>query len=225
MKLDKVVPFGRSLNEYQCMFNLSASDLNKKFIGIGDGPASFNAEMNEKGKYVVSIDPLYRYRFYEIESQFYKVVDNIISQVKKTPDDWVWSYHDSPEHLRENRVRVLSKFIGDYEAGKIAGRYVTGELPKLAMDSYKYDIALCSHFLFLYSEKFDYEFHRAAILEMIRVAKEIRIFPLLTLNLDRSPHLDPLVNELKTNGYEVSVQKVKYELQRGGNEMLQIIKV
>ena len=59
MKLEKVVPFGRSLDEYKNMFALSESDLDKKIIGMGDGPASFNAEMFALGKSVVSVDPLY----------------------------------------------------------------------------------------------------------------------------------------------------------------------
>jgi len=224
MKLDKVVPFGRSLDEYQSMFNLSESDLNKKIIGIADGPASFNAEMNDRGKSVLSIDPLYQYGADEIDRQFYNVVDNIISQVKNMPDNWSWSYHLSPDNLRENRVNVIRKFIGDYETGKAEGRYVTGELPILPIDGDEFDIALCSHFLFLYSEQFDYQFHRAAILEMLRIAKEIRIFPLLTLELGKSPHLETLINELYANGYEPTIKKVKYELQKGGNEMLRVVR-
>ena len=224
MKLDNVVPFGRSLNEYQCMFNLTESDLEKKIIGIGDGPASFNAEMKERGKRVVSIDPLYMYGANEIESQFYKVVENIIFQVKETPNDWVWTYHNSPSHLRENRTKALIKFIEDYEAGKLEGRYEIGELPKLDIDNHQYDIALCSHFLFLYSEQYNYRFHCLAIHEMLRVANEVRIFPLLTLALNKSPHLEPLINELESKSYEATIQEVKYELQKGGNEMLRVIK-
>ena len=50
MKLEKVVPFGRSLDEYKNMFTLSDSDLEKTIVGIGDGPASFNAELSALGK-------------------------------------------------------------------------------------------------------------------------------------------------------------------------------
>ena len=111
-----------------------------------------------------------------------------------------------------------------YEAGKIEGRYLIGELPKLDINDQQYDIALCSHFLFLYSEQFDYKFHLAAILEMLRIAKEVRIFPLLTLAMDKSPYLERLLNELETRGYKTITEQVKYELQKGGNEMLRITK-
>lgn len=62
MKLEKIVPFGRSLDEYKNMFALMDGDLSKNIIGVGDGPASFNAEMFALGKPVVSIDPLYIFR-------------------------------------------------------------------------------------------------------------------------------------------------------------------
>ncbi|HKV39847.1 MAG TPA: SAM-dependent methyltransferase, partial [Blastocatellia bacterium] len=38
VQLDKVVPWGRSLDEYRLMFNLSERDLRSKIAGCGDGP-------------------------------------------------------------------------------------------------------------------------------------------------------------------------------------------
>lgn len=224
MKLEKVVPFGRSLAEYRSMFALSDKDLDKAIIGIGDGPASFNAEMSALGKSVVSVDPLYIFHADEIERQFYTVVDDIIAQVKATPDDWVWSYHRSPEQLKENRINVLRRFVADYDKGKRAGRYVIGELPGIDLPDGRFGLALCSHFLFLYSEHFSYDFHLEAILEMLRLAPEVRIFPLLTLMLQPSPYVLPLVEALESRGFHASVEKMDYELQRGGNQMLRIRK-
>jgi hypothetical protein len=224
MQLEKVVPFGRSLDEYRQMFTLSEGDLEKRIIGVGDGPASFNAEVSTFGKRVVSVDPLYVFNATDIERQFYSVVDGIIAQVKATPDDWVWTYHRSPDHLRENRVNVLKKFVADYETGRLEGRYVVGELPHLDFGDSQFDLALCSHFLFLYSDHFTYEFHRASIYEMLRVAREVRIFPLLTLMLKGSPHLGPVIADLESSGFSVRICTVSYELQRGGNQMLQVQK-
>lgn len=224
MELKKVVPFGRSMDEYKNIFALSDGDLNKKIVGIGDGPASFNAEMYALGKTMVSIDPLYVFRAEEIENQFYSVVDSIIAQVRATPGDWVWSYHGSPEHLKEHRVNALRCFVADYEKGKTEGRYIVGELPNLDFADRQFQLAVCSHFLFLYSDHLTYEFHRTSVLEMARVASEVRIFPLLTLALKMSPYVQPLIKELKSQGFAVSVEKVGYELQRGGNEMLRIQK-
>lgn len=222
MQLESVVPFGRSLAEYQAMFALSSEDLAKRIIGVGDGPASFNAEMCALGKSVVSVDPLYVFPAREIERQFYAVVDGVIDQVKATPDDWVWSYHRSPETLKENRTAVLRRFLADYDVGTAQGRYRVGELPCLEVEDGRFELALCSHFLFLYSDHYSYPFHRDAVLDMLRVAHEVRLFPLLTLKLNPSPYVKPLIDELKSNGFHASVERVGYELQRGGHDMLVI---
>jgi len=222
MQLDQVVPFGRSLDEYRQMFALSENDLGRTIIGIGDGPASFNAEMYALGKHVVSVDPLFAFSADDIEWRFYAVVDAIIAQVKATPDDWVWTYHRSPEHLHQHRINVLARFLADYDAGKTAGRYVVGELPRLDIPDNHVELALCSHFLFLYSDQFSYEFHRASMLDMLRVASEVRVFPLLTLGLQPSPYVEPLMLELQSLGYRAQIRTVPYELQRGGNQMLSI---
>lgn len=222
MILEKVVPFGRSLEEYRRMFALTDSDLDKRIVSAADGPASFNAEMSVLGKTVISVDPLYVYGAGAIERQFHAVVDGIIAQVQDTPDDWVWTYHRSPEDLRENRVSALHLFLADYERGKSQGRYVTGELPRLDFPDNTFDLALCSHFLFLYSDHLSLEFHLAAVGELLRVAAEVRIFPLLTLMRRRSPYTEPLIERLAAEGLAVRVEKVCYELQRGGDEMLRI---
>lgn len=222
MKLDDVVPFGRSFDEYRRIFALTGEDLDKRIISVADGPAGFNAAMKARGKIVTSVDPLYEFSAEDIKRRFYEVVDNVIDQVRATPGDWTWTYHRSPDGLKANRVRALETFLPDYEAGKKEGRYVTGELPHLEFKDGSFDIALCSHFLFLYSEKFGYEFHRDSIIEMLRIAGEARIFPLLDLSLDCSLYVEPLTKELESRGFTVEISKVDYEVQRGGNEMMRV---
>lgn len=222
MQLEQVVPFGRSLDEYVKMFNLTEQDLQKSILGVGDGPASFNAEGTQLGYTIKSIDPIYELTSEQIRNRFYEVVDTIIEQVKNSPDDWVWTYHRSPEGLRENRERAMSIFCEDYEQGKAANRYEIGELPQLKYHNGEYELGLCSHLLFLYSDHLDEQFHFDSICEMLRVCQEVRIFPLLTLMLQRSPHLNSVIKGLEDRGYRCEIQKVSYELQRGGNEMLKI---
>jgi len=60
---------------------------------------------------------------------------------------------------------------------------------------------------------------------MLRVAKEVRIFPLVTLSGEVSPHLDPIMEYFDTKGYVCKVVKTKYEFQKGGDKMLQIQRV
>ena len=82
-------------------------------------------------------------------------------------------------------------------------------------------VALSSHFLFLYSVQFDLDFHLVALQEMLRVAAEVRVFPLLQLGGAPSPHL-PRVREALAAGVRATVEPVPYEFQRGGNHMLRL---
>ena len=222
MKLDRVVPFGRSLDEYTRMFNLSPDDLQKSILGVGDGPASFSAEGTPKGYNITSIDPIYQFDGAEIRQRFDAVVDNIINQVIATPNNWVWSYHKNPQELKAARVRALELFLQDYQRGRSENRYLAQELPSLDFADRSYDLALCSHFLFLYSKQCDRDFHLAAIQEMLRVSREVRIFPLLTLMQETSPYLDDAIDKFSKLGYSVAIEPVNYELQPGANKMLKI---
>ena len=99
---------------------------------------------------------------------------------------------------------------------------MAGQLPSLPLRDNEYDLALCSHFLFLYSEQCSVEFHIQSIKELIRVASELRIFPLLELGASKSRHFDEVMAELNKSSYECVVEQVDYEFQKGGNEMLRI---
>jgi len=222
MKLENVVPLGRSLDEYKKMFDLSDLDFDKNIVGVGDGPASVNAELKELGKKYLSVDPVYIFSADEIENKFHQVVDNIFEQIEASPNSWVWSYHENPQALKNTRINVTTKFVADFEQGLQDGRYVSGELPNLHFKDDQFSLALCSHFLFLYSDLFSYEFHLKSVLEMLRIAGEVRIFPLLTLDVNKSDYVNPLIKELENQGYAVTVKKVNYEFQKGGNEMLSV---
>jgi len=76
--------------------------------------------------------------------------------------------------------------------------------------------------LFLYSAHLSAEFHLRALEEMLRVSREVRVFPMLTLDGVASPHLDFVTEHLANRGFGVEVKRVPYEFQRGGNEMLVI---
>ena len=57
-QLEKVIPWGRSFDEYIAMFDLTPADLQLKIIDCAGGPASFNSEMNRLGYSIISCDPI-----------------------------------------------------------------------------------------------------------------------------------------------------------------------
>jgi hypothetical protein len=221
--LDHVVPWGRSFAEYRRMFDLSDADLGRAIVGCGDGPASFNAEATRQGGRVISCDPLYRFTKPEIEERIAATFEQIIAQTRLNAHEFVWG-NDIPtvDELGRVRMAAMTDFLNDFDSGKAAGRYVDAELPGLPFADQAFDLAICSHLLFLYSEQLGEAFHRAAILEMCRVAADVRIFPLLALGGEPSPLVRVCIGELDAAGYQGSIEKVPYEFQRGGNEMLRI---
>ncbi len=222
MKLDEVVPWGRTLAEYQLMFNLSEEDLSLKILGCGDGPASFNAEMTQKGHRVVSIDPIYQFSAAQIKQRVEETYEPIISQVRENSDRYIWQNFKNPEALGQARLAAMEFFLLDYELGKVAGRYQYQSLPNLEFADQQFDLCLCSHLLFLYSDQLSLDFHLASINRLLQVASEVRIFPLLKLNCERSPYVEVVVQESLNQGFNVQVQNVDYEFQKGGNQMLRI---
>lgn len=220
--LDKVVPWGRSLGEYIRMFDLTEDDLKLRILGCADGPASFNAGMNQRGYRVISVDPIYQFTAGQIESRIDETYDVIFEQLLQNVQDFVWDVIRSPEELRRVRMAAMRRFLADYDLGREEGRYVAAALPSLPFREKQFDLALCSHFLLLYSEQFSLDFHRRAIEEMCRVAREVRIFPLQDLAARESPYLKTVVRELVQAGRTVEIQQVSYEFQRGGNKVLRV---
>ncbi|MDP6357335.1 MAG: hypothetical protein QF473_19620 [Planctomycetota bacterium] len=136
--------------------------------------------------------------------------------------DYVWTRFASPEDLRETRLDAMDLFLVDFDRGKDEGRYLAQGLPDLPFPDHTFDLALSSHFLFLYSGQLSADFHCAAIEEMLRVAKEARVFPLLTLEAQPSPHLASVIEHLDQTRRQYEVKTVDYEFQKGGNRMLRI---
>ena len=224
-QLEKVVPWGRSFADYRNMFRLSDRDLKLKILDCGGGPASFNAEMAKMGNRVISCDPLYNFEKTAIADRINSTYPSIIEGLKTNFDLFVWQEIQTPEDLGKLRLAAMKLFLADFEKGREQKRYLNQELPNLLFDSNQFDLALCSHLLFTYSEQFSYNFHLLSIQEMCRVAKEVRIFPLVD-NFTGTPsrHLAPLQQALKFDGYKTTITTVDYEFQKGGNQMLVINK-
>lgn len=221
--LDNVVPWGRSFEEYIAIFELGDKDLDCRILGCGDGPAGFNAELSRRGGRVISIDPIYALSGTQIRHRINDTYENVMTQMRKNCDEYIWTTIASVEALGRIRMSAMEAFLADYETGKTEARYIEGELPSLPFADNSFDIALSSHFLFLYSEHFSEEFHFQAVLEMLRVSSEIRIFPLLCLDGTPSPYTQGLIEKRNERGYRAEVCPVSYEFQRGANKMLRVV--
>jgi ubiquinone/menaquinone biosynthesis C-methylase UbiE len=222
IQLGEVIPFGRSYAEYVKMFGLSETDLGRKILDCGGGPASFNCELTNGQGRVVSLDPVYQFSRAELEERISVTFADMIAQVRTNLDKFVWKNIKDADDLAKVRMSAMQLFLEDFEMGKREGRYLPGVLPALPFADAAFELALCSHFLFLYTSILSLDFHLQAITEMLRVASEVRIFPLVDLNVNRSPYVDPVIEFFKANDFRVSIETVDYEFQKGGNQLLRI---
>jgi hypothetical protein len=220
-ELKNTVPWGRNLDEYQSMFKLTDSDLNKRIISFGDGPASFNYEMTMLNKSIVSIDPIYQFSTTDLKIRIKETKDIVIEQTKNNLQNFVWTKIKTINELEQIRLSAMENFLQDFEKGKKESRYINHEMPnKTDFDDLTFDLGLSSHFLILYSQ-LGLDFHISSLTEMLRVAKEIRIFPILNLDAKKSELLDNLIKHFEKD-FIVTIEKVDYEFQKNGNEMLAI---
>jgi hypothetical protein len=220
LHLDQVVPWGRTRAEYDRMFCLAPEDIAGGVLDCGGGPSSFTAEAAQAGLPVVSMDPIYTLPGEAIRDRFEAIAPPMLAHVRATPEKWAWTYHRDPDDLLANRRKALGRFLADYEA--TPSRYVAGMLPNLPFAPRSFGLAVCSHLLFLYSDLLSEAFHVTATLELCRVAREVRIFPLLDLNGETSPYVDAVCSALLSRGWTTEILQVDYELRRGGNKMLRI---
>lgn len=221
-ELNKVVPWGRSLAEYKAMFKLSETDLKKNIISFGDGPASFNKEMTESNNSVTSLDRIYKFSEDEIKRRIAETKNQIIEQTKKNMNNFIWKNISTIDELEKLRLHSMNNFLHDFNKGKKEGRYIYHELPERTTFIDKcFDLGLSSHFLLLYSS-LGLEFHLKSISEMIRICKEIRIFPLLNLNAQKSELLDDIISYFNSS-CKLTVETVDYEFQKGADKMVKII--
>lgn len=217
--LDRVVPWGRNMDEYRLMFQLSDSDLSKRIAGFGDGPASFNYEATQKGYSVTSFDPIYCFSKNDLQKRIDEVRVSVMEQMRENADNYVWTHIKSLDELENVRMSAMQLFLADYERGKEEKRYICHELPeKLPYTDKTFDIGLSSHFLLMYT-MLGYDFHIKAMNEMLRVCKEIRIFPIVDLDANKTELISNVIKYFK-NRYEVEIRDTQYEFQKGGNKML-----
>jgi len=220
--LDQVVPWGRSYEEYLAMFALTETDLHKRILGCGDGPASFNAELTKRGGKVISVDPLYLFSTEDIKSRIDATLDIVMEQTGKNYNDYTWKHIKDLDELKRVRTSAMNTFLKDFDTKK--ENYIAGELPALPFGDNEFDLALCSHLLFLYSKVLSLEFHIQSMIELCRIAAEVRIFPLLELNRRKSRHVEAVISYLKEKGMLCRIERVPYEFQKGGFEMLRCMR-
>lgn len=173
---------------------------------------------------MISIDPVYTFSTDEIADRIAKTYDTVVEQTRSNAAQYNWTDFRNADDQGEQRMKTMNRFLADYETGKLQGRYRTESLPTLSFPNQSFDLALCSHFLFLYTTHLSEEFHVEAVHELVRVADEVRIFPLVDLANQLSPYVKTVSLTCEKSGFSVEIVDVLYHFQKNGNQMLCIKK-
>ena len=176
LQLDRVVLLGRTFEEYRRYFLLEPEELiGKTVLDVAGGVSSFCAEANNHGIKVTAFDPIYSLSREKIRERSDPDLESVYRTIGLVPT-YRWGFYKNPDYMRALRERASAIFFSDFEIHP--QRYVAGELPRLPFTDREFDLTLVSYLLFAYQDRFDYEFHRDSILEIMRVTRgEARIYP------------------------------------------------
>ena len=220
--LGEVLVSARSYEEYAAMFGLTAADLAGRVLDCPGGAAGFTATALARGHDVTAVDPAYAGGPAALAALAERAADEARrghAYLLDHAQDYVWTFFADPGDHLERRLAAVEVFAAGVAARP--DRYVAGALPDLPFTDAAFDLALCSHLLFTYADRLDAAWHLDALVEMLRVAAEVRVFPLVSHVDGRAfDHLDALRDDLAARGIASQVRGVPYELQRDGDQVL-----
>ncbi len=215
---DEFLFVGRTFEEYRHMFDLSRADLDGRVLDCPGGPSSFAAVASALGTEVTAVDPEYGRSLDALATESADAVAENVAQLREKRDLFVREFYGDVA-TRERYLRAArERFLAD--RARHPDRYVAAALPDLPPADDAVDLALSANLLFLYDDRLDEAFHRAALDELTRVAGEVRVFPLHSLDRDRSVLLGPALDHLRDAGHDVALRSVPYEFQPGATEAL-----
>jgi hypothetical protein len=212
----------RSFEEYVAMFGLDDAATRGVVLDCCAGGSSFVAELGARGGAGIAVDPVYAQGLAAVRRSLAASLAAGTGIVDDHADRFVWHWYGSPARRDRMRVAAADRFVEDITRRPSA--YLAGALPHLPLAGASADLVLCSHLLFTWADRWDVGWHRAALADLVRVARrEVRVFPLvLQATGAEVPFLPGLVDEMRADGHDVDVRDVPYEFQRGAHAMLVI---
>jgi len=218
----KRVLWGHHVSEYKEMFDLADASLQANLLEYGCGASAVNTELHQEGCTVVSVDPLFALSKPELVQKVTDGFDERVEQVLADQDQFNVENYGGIDAFLASRRAGMEAFFSDYNAGVSEGRYqvlVDGPLP---FENFMFDLALSSHYLFANSGNDAVAYHVKTICELARVAKEVRIFPLIERTGTPSELLGPVLLGLQQANFGAEVREVSCALYPEGNAMLRV---
>jgi hypothetical protein len=222
LELPTVSFFGRSLAEYTQFFALDLDALRgRDVLDVAAGPSSFTAEACTRRIDAVAVDPFYGSSGDDLAGRMEADYRRMFEQMRAKRRLFRLKSFPSFDAAEADRLGAAQRFLADYEVHFSHGRYVGGALPRLPFFDRTFDLVLCAHLLFIYAERFDFEWHLQACRELVRVSDgEVRIHPICAADGRPYAKLPALRRELRAGGIDSEVSEVEYEFFAGANATL-----
>jgi SAM-dependent methyltransferase len=220
IELKDVVLLGRTFTEYCSYLQLEHHDLAAgRVLDMGAGIGSFCAEAAVRGYDVTAADPIYDLAQETIAEKSKADLEEVMRQLPEVSHKYNWAFYRDPGELRRYRDGARRIFLGDYSLGH--KRYVRAVLPKTPFADKEFSLVLVSHFLFLYDDLFDYDFHKASVMELARIAqREIRIYPLINMRAIRSSYVEQLMHDPVCSALTFERLKSNFEFFKNADQLL-----
>lgn len=201
------------------MFDLGPAELSGSILDCSAGVSGFTAEAARRGTRTVAVDPAYALARAELAMLGKADLTRGSAIAAEHPDRFTYAWYGDPERRLSMRSRALAQFLLDLATHP--ARYVAGQLPQLPFRDRAFDLAVCSHLLFTWADQLGIEWHRAAILELTRVAGEVRVFPTVMQGPGAPvPFWDELMAQLAGAQLTAKTRSVPYQFQVGADQML-----
>ncbi|MEO6033999.1 MAG: hypothetical protein ABIQ35_01960 [Verrucomicrobiota bacterium] len=225
LELNNVVLLGRTFEEYTRYFGLQPESWRgKKILDVASGVSSFCAEANAQGLEVTAFDPIYDWTPEEIRVRCEKNLELVAREIGGVAA-YKWDFYKNPEGMRHYRECAYRAFLLDFASAK-GDRYIAGQLPLTPFPDKEFALTLVSYLLFVYEEQLDYEFHRAALAELLRItAGEVRIYPLVNFKAGRAAFVDRVKADPAFADCEFEEVGTDFEFLRNSNSFLRIQKL
>jgi hypothetical protein len=204
-------------NDYFTMFNLKPEDFHGPVLDCPGGFSTFNKSMHEQDSAVVSVDSMYNLSALDMSKHIELVIEGLADQLESHKKRIHYPNSQVPEDIIKVWRGYADEFLGDYSNGKAEDRYLSSDLKILPFENHQFNLALCPHLLFRNAQD-----PLPLLKEFLRVAVEVRLYPLLDKNGEVIDTLGPSMLWMQEENLGVEVREIPYRMQQGSNAMLRI---
>ena len=218
--MNAVAITARGIEYYRNVFNLTRREVETlNILDCAAGASTSVSEIHRAGGTATAVDASYVDGSDHVQDRVRRNLANAEGWLSKHAEAIDWNILGSIEQYRHQMRANLDTFLTDWASHP--HRYVAGALPELPFAGGTFDLALCSNFLFAYPDS-GIQFHEAAVFELLRVAREVRIHPLVSGDGGEVEFVDCIVETTRNAGYQVSRIEVHNSWLISADESLQI---